>query len=218
MDLDVLHLDNHLLVVRKPAGVLVQGDQTGDVSLLEMGKAFLKTQFQKPGAVFLGLVHRLDRPASGVVVFARTSKAASRLSAQFRTRVVEKHYWALVQGETPSQGHLVHHLMRRQTKSRVVDSPEGQRAELSYRRLAYDDGVSWVHVDLETGRHHQIRVQFSTIGHPLLGDLKYGATMPFPNWALALHARSLCVTHPTTQERLTFTAEPEPFWPEMFRP
>ncbi len=216
MALDVLHLDNHLLVVRKPAGMLAQGDQTGDVTLLEMGKAFLKAQFNKPGDVFLGLVHRLDRPASGVMVFARTSKAASRLSAQFRTREIEKCYWALAQGETPEQGHLVHYLARRQSKSRVVVAPEGQRAELSFRRLGYAQNVSWVHIDLDTGRHHQIRVQFSYIGHPLLGDLKYGAQKPFPNRALALHARSLTLSHPTTQERLTFTAEPEPFWPKMF--
>lgn len=217
MELEVLYLDNHLLVVRKPAGVLAQADQTGDISLLEQGKAFLKAQFNKPGEVFLGLVHRLDRPASGVVVFARTSKAASRLSAQFRTRQIEKKYWALVEGQTPERGHLVHHLARRQSRSRVVAPPDGQRAELSYVRRKYADGASWVEIDLETGRHHQIRVQFSQIGHPLLGDFKYGAQKPFPNRALALHARALTVMHPTTQEHMTFIAEPEPFWPEAFK-
>ena len=216
MELDVLHLDNHLLVVRKSAGTLIQADQTGDISLLEQGKAFLKAQFKKPGEVFLGLVHRLDRPASGVVVFARTSKAASRLSAQFRTRQIEKKYWALVEGQTPERGHLVHHIKRRQSRSRVVEPPDGQRAELSYLRRRYADGISWVEIDLETGRHHQIRVQFSHIGHPLLGDFKYGAQKPFPNRALALHARALTLTHPTTQERMTFVAEPEPFWPRAF--
>jgi len=217
MDLDVLYLDNHLLVVRKPIGMLVQGNHTGDDNLLDLGKAFLKVKFNKPGNVFLGLVHRLDRPVSGVVVFARTSTAARRLSEQFRKRTVEKRYWALVQGKISENGRLVNYLARRQTKSRVVeDENRGQRAELSFERLAYKDGVSWVEVDLATGRHHQIRVQFAHFGHPLLGDYKYGSRKPFPNRSVALHARSLSVVHPTKKEQMTFEAEPEAFWPKQF--
>jgi 23S rRNA-/tRNA-specific pseudouridylate synthase len=154
---------------------------------------------------------------SGVVVFARTSTAARRLSEQFRKRTVEKRYWALVQGKISENGRLVNYLARRQTKSRVVeDENRGQRAELSFERLAYKDGVSWVEVDLATGRHHQIRVQFAHFGHPLLGDYKYGSRKPFPNRSVALHARSLSVVHPTKKEQMTFEAEPEAFWPKQF--
>lgn len=215
--MNVLYLDNHLLVVRKPAGMLVQGNHTGDENLLDVGKAFLKAKFNKPGDVFLGLVHRLDRPVSGVVAFARTSKSARRLSGQFRERTVEKLYWAVVEGKVPETGHLVNVLARRQTKSRVIeDENRGQRAELSFERLSYANGLSWVAVNLGTGRHHQIRVQFAHIGHPLLGDFKYGSRKPFPNRALALHARSLTLLHPTKKEPMTFEAEPEIFWPKQF--
>ncbi len=211
--MDILYLDNHLLVVRKPAGMLVQGNHTSDENLLDAGKAFLKMTFNKPGNVFLGLVHRLDRPVSGVVVFARTSTAARRLSDQFRERTVEKRYLALVEGKVPKAGRLVNDIARRQTKSRIA-ARGGQRAELSYARLAYRNGVSWVDVNLATGRHHQIRVQFAHIGHPVLGDFKYGSREPFPNRAIALHARSVTITHPTKKERMTFETEPGAFWPE----
>lgn len=214
--MDILYLDNHLLVVRKPAGMLVQGNHTGDENLLDIGKAYLKVKFNKPGNVFLGLVHRLDRPVSGVVVFARTSTSARRLSQQFRERTVEKHYIALVHGKTPENGHLVNHIARRQTKSRIVNAPHGQRAELAYERMAYHNGVSSVRVDLATGRHHQIRVQFADIGHPVLGDFKYGSRKPFPNRAIALHAQSLTIIHPTKKEHMTFETRPEKFWPRSF--
>lgn len=210
--MDILYLDNHLLVVRKPAGLLIQGDHTADENLLDMGKAYLKDAFDKPGNVFLGLVHRLDRPVSGVVVFARTSTAARRLSDQFRRRTVEKYYIALVEGKVVKTGRLVHHIARRQTKSRIV-SHAGQRAELSFERLAYRRGISCIRVNLATGRHHQIRVQFAHIGHPILGDFKYGSRKPFPNRAIALHAQAISVTHPTKKARMTFEAEPESFWP-----
>ena len=214
--MDILYLDNHLLVVRKPAGMLVQGNHTRDENLLDIGKAYLKVKFNKPGNVFLGLVHRLDRPVSGVVVFARTSTSARRLSQQFRERTVEKHYIALVHGKTPEKGHLENHIARRQTKSRIVNAPHGQRAELTYERLAYRNGVSSLRVDLATGRHHQIRVQFADIGHPVLGDFKYGSRKPFPNRAIALHAQSLTIIHPTKKERMTFETRPETFWPKSF--
>ena len=215
--MDVLYLDNHLLVVRKPAGMLVQGNHTGDENLLDVGKAFIKEKFDKPGNVFLGLVHRLDRPVSGVVVFARTSTSARRLSEQFRKRTVEKVYWAVAEGTVAQSGKLVDYLARRQTKSRVVnDKAHGQRAELSFERLAYGDDLSWLNVNLSTGRHHQIRVQFAHIGHPLLGDYKYGSRRKFPYRSFALHARSLTFAHPTKKDRMTFEAEPEAFWPVQF--
>ena len=211
--MDILYLDNHLLVARKPAGLLIQGDHTADENLLDLGKAYLKIAFDKPGNVFLGLVHRLDRPVSGVVVFARTSTAARRLSDQFRRRTAKKRYVALVEGKVAKTGRLVHGIARRQTKSRIV-SHAGQRAELSFERLAYRRGLSHIRVNLATGRHHQIRVQFAHIGHPILGDFKYGSRKPFPNRAIALHAQSISVTHPTKRERMTFEAEIESFWPK----
>jgi RluA family pseudouridine synthase len=214
---DVLYVDNHLLVVNKPSGTLVQGDRTGDRSLLEESKAYVKVAFNKPGNVFLGLVHRLDRPTSGVVVFARTSKAASRLSDQFRRRDIKKTYWALVEGEVPEHGRLEDRLVRNGPTSKVSDGSDGQEAALGFRRLKYQGDVSWIEVDLETGRHHQVRVQFSHRGHPVIGDFRYGSRIKFPNKALALHARSLALIHPTTKEEMRFEAEPEGIWPQEFR-
>jgi 23S rRNA pseudouridine1911/1915/1917 synthase len=213
----VLYTDNHLLVVHKPAGMLTQGDGTGDTSLLELCRAYVKQQFNKPGNVFLGLVHRLDRPVSGVVVFARTSKAAARLSAQLRARQVHKIYWALVEGEVPAEGRLIDRLVRTATRSRVTKDESGLLAELQFKRLGYWQGISWVEVILETGRHHQIRVQFAHYGHPVVGDRRYGAATPFTPYALALHARMLRLQHPTRPEVLTFTTEPERYWPQHFR-
>jgi RluA family pseudouridine synthase len=213
MKVDVLFVDNHLLVVRKPAGLLTQADRTGDPSLLELCRAYVKQQFDKPGNVFLGLVHRLDRPASGVMVLARTSKAAARLTTQFRTRQVRKIYWALVQGEVPAQGTLVDQVVRHGVTSHVTRGTKGALATLEFRRLRYWQDVSWVEIVFGTGRHHQIRVQFAHYGHPVLGDLRYGATQQFTRHAVALHARALTIAHPTRLTNLTFIAEPEDFWP-----
>ena len=213
MSIEVLFVDNHLLVVRKPAGLLTQADRTGDPSLLDLCREYVKQHFNKPGNVFLGLVHRLDRPVSGVMVLARTSKAAARLSTQFRTRQVRKIYWALVQGTVPPHGTLVDQIVRHGVTSHVTRGGKGARAELDFRRLACWQDMSWVEVVLGTGRHHQIRVQFAHYGHPVVGDLRYGATQRFTRHALALHARALTLTHPTHLTRLTFTAEPEECWP-----
>ena len=213
--LDVIYMDNHLLVVRKPAGMLVQGDRTGDVSLLEHGKAYVKAAFNKPGDAFLGLVHRLDRPTSGVMVFARTSKAASRLSEQFRAHKIGKVYWALVEGKTPGEGRMTDRLLRAGPSSAVSD--RGREAVLGFRRLRFERGISWVEVRPETGRHHQIRVQFAHRGHPVLGDFRYGSRIRFPEKSLALHARSLSLSHPTRKEEMTFHAAPEAYWPSRFR-
>jgi len=213
--LETIYTDNHLLVVRKPAGMLVQGDHTGDISLFDLARGYIKEKHNKPGNVYLGLVHRLDRPASGVIVFALSSKAAKRLSEQFRERHARKVYWALIEGKAPREGKLVDSIARRGSTSHVIDSGEGQHAELSFQRLGFHRGVSWVEVELATGRHHQIRVQFASRGTPVVGDFRYGSKMKFGKRALALHARSLTIVHPTHKETLTFVAEPEPFWPTL---
>jgi RluA family pseudouridine synthase len=210
--MQIIHQDNHLLVVNKPAGLLVQGDQTGRRTLLEEAKDYLREKFNKPGNVFLGLVHRLDRQASGVVVLARTSKAASRLSAEIRSHKPRKTYWALVSGEIAPQGQFIDQLQRQEYNSKVVDAPAGKEARLSYTRLAFRDGVSLVEIDLETGRHHQIRVQFSHRGHPLLGDLRYGSEATFGDNIIALHAREMVIRHPTNKEEMHFIAEPDSTW------
>lgn len=212
--MNVIYEDNHLLVVNKPAGQLVQGDQTGRETLLEEARDYLREKYNKPGNVFLGLVHRLDRQASGVVVLARTSKAASRLSEEIRSRRPRKTYWALVAGEIPLQGQFIDRLEREEFNSRVVTAPAGKEARLSYNRLNYDEGVSLVEIALETGRHHQIRVQFSHRGFPILGDRRYGSQRDFTHDAIALHAREMVIRHPTKGEEMSFIAEPRN-WPDQ---
>ncbi|MCP4755711.1 MAG: RluA family pseudouridine synthase [Proteobacteria bacterium] len=214
---EVIYIDNHLLVVRKPAGMLVQGDRTGDISLLEHARIYLKREFNKPGNVYLGLVHRLDRPVSGVVVLARTSKAAARLSEQFRKKEVTKIYWALVQGKISAHGKLTSRIERNGATSRIVVGNSGKIASLLYRRIAHGNGISLVEVELETGRHHQIRVQLADQGYPILGDFRYGSKVKFPKKALALHARGLTVAHPVRKEKMEFVAELESFWPLDFQ-
>jgi RluA family pseudouridine synthase len=208
----VIYEDNHLLVVNKPAGQLVQGDQTGRGTLLEEARAWLKEKYAKPGKVFLGLVHRLDRPASGVVVLARTSKAAARLSEEIRSHRPRKLYWAKVAGEVPAEGSWNDRIERDEFSSRIVAAPAGKEARLSYRRLASADGVSLVEIALETGRHHQIRVQFAHRGFPILGDRRYGSQRFFTDDAIALHARSMIIRHPTLGEEMHFVAEPPAAW------
>lgn len=215
---EILLEDNHVLAVNKPAGMLVQEDATGDVDLLAWGKAYLKAKYDKPGNVFLGLVHRLDRPVSGVVVFARTSKAAARLSEQFRRRTTEKIYWALVEGEAPARGELTQRLVREAGKSsRVAAAGEGQAATLAFRRRSFAGGVSWLEVTLGTGRHHQIRLQLADAGHPILGDLRYGARTPFGG-QVALHARRLAFDHPVKAVRLEIEAAPPSSWERFLGP
>ena len=216
MDVELIYIDNHLIVVRKPAGVLIQGDYTKNHTLLETVRDYLKKEYCKPGNVYLGLVHRLDRPVSGVIVCARTSKAAARLSEQFRNHTPIKIYWALVQGKTRQKDHLVDYIHRNRGTSSITDQTEGKRAELSYTRLDYYNGISFVRIVLQTGRHHQIRVQFAHRKHPILGDLRYGSTIRFPRKTIALHARSITIQHPTKGEPMTFTADPENIWPKRF--
>lgn len=222
MTFDVLYLDNHLLVINKPAGLLSQADETGDPDVLTIGKTYLKDRFDKPGNVFLGLVHRLDRPASGVMILARTSKAAARLSDQFRKRTPEKTYLAITEGHIEREERLVDYLLKEDRHVRVVDRSEkgARRAELDYtiggRGTWSGRPVTLVEVRLKTGRAHQIRVQLAERGHPLLGDMRYGAVTEFDGKNLALHACALGIDHPTTKERMTWKAPPSESWGSDF--
>lgn len=213
--LDVIYLDNHLLVVRKPASMLVQKDRTGDESLLDLAKAFIKNKFAKPGNVYLGLVHRLDRPVSGTIVFARTSKAASRLCEQFRDGKVEKRYKALVEGKVEADGKLENRIDRRGTSSVIVSGNEGKLAKLSFSCLQSSEKRSIVEISLETGRHHQIRLQFAHSGHPVVGDFRYGSTIKYKEGTIALHACSLSFNHPTLNKKVTFESKPDIEWESL---
>jgi 23S rRNA-/tRNA-specific pseudouridylate synthase len=213
----VLLLDNHLLGIVKPAGLLSQEDHTGDADVLTWGKAYLKHRFDKPGNVFLGLVHRLDRPVSGVMLLARTSKAASRLSAQIRERAVSKRYIAAVQGRLEGEQTLRVHLRKDRDRTRIVGPGEAgaQQAELSFRSLWSSAAFSIVEIDLVTGRAHQIRTQLAHIGHPLAGDGRYDAALRFLPRRVALHASRFACAHPTRDEQVVLSALPGD-WPEPF--
>jgi 23S rRNA pseudouridine1911/1915/1917 synthase len=208
---DVLYEDNHLLIVNKQAGTLVQGDSTGDQPLAEAAKLYLKEKYDKPGAVFLGVVHRLDRPVSGVTVLARTSKALSRMNRLFQTRDVEKIYWAVVKQrpELP-EGQLVHWLkknsQRNVTSAFNTEKKDRKRAELSYRLLSQKGEDCLLEVRPHTGRPHQIRVQLSAMGCPIAGDLKYGFPKAHPDQNISLHARRLSFVHPVRQTPLLIEA------------
>lgn len=213
----VIYRDNHLLALYKPAGLLVQGDETGEASLLDLGKAWLKHQYHKPGRVFLGMVHRLDRPVAGVVLFCRTSKAAARISEQFRTGNVRKRYLTVVEGALKeASGRLIHQMERREDRSsRIVaaKTPESREARLSYRVLDTFRSRSLVEVILETGRRHQIRLQMAHIGNPVLGDIRYGASAPLPRQQIALLARELTVRHPIHKSELSLLSPLPHGWP-----
>jgi len=209
----VLFEDNHLLVVNKSPGVLVQGDETGDVPLVELGKEYVKEKFQKPGAVFLGVVHRLDRPVSGVVVLARTSKALARMNALFREKETRKTYWAIVKKKPRlPEANLVHWLQKDEKKNKTTaftrETPGTLRSELSYKTIREKSGYYLLEVNPVTGRPHQIRVQLSTIGCPIVGDLKYGAPEPNDDGSICLHARALEFLHPVKKEPVRFQCNP----------
>ncbi|MDG1064051.1 MAG: RluA family pseudouridine synthase [Flavobacteriaceae bacterium] len=210
-NLMVLHQDNHLIVVNKRPGDLIQGDKTKDKPLVEIVKDYIALKYNKPGAVFLGVVHRLDRPTSGVVVFARTSKALARLNQQFAQRATQKTYWAVVKAAPEAlQGSLVHYLVRRPNQNKsfayTKEVPDSKKAVLHYRTVAQSEHYTLLEIDLETGRHHQIRAQLTAIGCPIKGDLKYGFDRSNPDGSIHLHARKLMVTHPVTKESLIITA------------
>jgi 23S rRNA pseudouridine1911/1915/1917 synthase len=216
-DLNVLHQDSHLLAVVKPAGMPVQADPSGDPALLDIAKQWLKVTLGRPGNVYLGLVHRLDRPVAGVVLFARTSKAAARLSKQFRERVPVKVYRAVVEGvPEPRTGELVHYLRKEKSLKATVfprETPGAKEARLSYEVIETLNGASVLEVTLGTGRFHQIRAQLATIGHPILGDVKYRASGALPDRAIALYAHSLSIRHPVNKKEMRFVAPPPEGWP-----
>lgn len=221
-NIQILYEDNHLIVVNKRPGDIVQGDKTGDMPLSDVVKEYISVKYQKPGAVFLGVVHRLDRPTSGIVVFARTSKALARLNKLFSERETEKIYWAVVKNSPPkTEDRLVHYLRRnpKQNKSYAHEKEVGEskKAILSYRILKSLKNYFVLEIALETGRHHQIRSQLAFIGCPIKGDLKYGFDRSNPDGSIHLHARQLRLAHPVTQEILEFVAAPphDVLWDEL---
>ena len=207
----VVYEDNHIIIVNKTASEIVQGDKTGDVPLSETVKQYLKEKYHKPGNVFIGVTHRLDRPVSGLVVFAKTSKALSRLNEMFKNSEVKKTYWAIAK-QTPAEteGELVNYLVRneKQNKSYAYDTekPGSKKAILHYRLIARSDNYSLLEVDLKTGRHHQIRCQLAKMGCPIKGDLKYGFPRSNPDGSICLHARRVRFVHPVSKELIDVVA------------
>ena len=209
--LDILYEDNHLISVNKKASDLVQGDKTGDESLDFQVKKYLKKKYNKPGEVFLGIVHRLDRPVSGVLLFARTSKALVRLNTLFSTRQVRKIYWAVVKERPPEDEDTITHFMKKneqQNKSIAFDTQVrgSKNASLSYRLIGRSKNYYLLEVKLHTGRHHQIRAQMAAIGCPIMGDLKYGFSRSNEDGSISLHARRLELIHPVSREEMIITA------------
>ncbi len=209
-NLDVLYEDNHLIIVNKKAGDIVQGDKTRDIPLSDIVKQYIKKKYDKPGNVFLGVVHRLDRPTSGAVIFARTSKALSRMNEQLKNKQVKKTYHAIVKGNPPGEASLVHYLKKnpKNNKSSAYkkEIKGSKKAVLRYKKIGEADRYSLLEVDLETGRHHQIRAQLSAIGFPLKGDLKYGFSRSNPNKGISLHARELGFVHPVSKDKIQVLA------------
>lgn len=208
---DILYEDNHLLVVNKHCGDLVQPDPSGESALEDQIKAFIRQRDAKPGAVFLGVVHRIDRPVSGAVVFAKTSKALTRLNEMIRNGEIRKIYWALTeQTPNPEEGELRHYILRdgKTNRSRAYDAPKGDAklSRLRYRTLGASTHYSLVEIELLTGRHHQIRAQLSKIGCPIRGDLKYGAKRSNPGGGISLHSRSVELLHPVRKEPIRVVA------------
>lgn len=207
----VLYEDNHIIIVNKTTSEIVQGDKTGDKPLSETVKEYLKEKYNKPGNVFIGVTHRLDRPTSGIVVFAKTSKALPRLNDMFKNKEVSKTYWAIVKN-VPKQTEdtLKHYLVRneKQNKSYAYDNekPNSKLAILHYKLIARSDKYNLLEIDLETGRHHQIRCQLAKIGCPIKGDLKYGAERSNPDGGISLHARKISFIHPVSKELIEVTA------------
>ena len=218
-NLQILHEDNHIIVINKRVGDLVQGDKTGDKPLSEVVKEYIKDKYNKPGEVFLGVVHRLDRPTTGIVVFARTSKGLTRLNELFKNRETQKTYWAIVKNKPQKpEDKLVHFLKRNEknntSKAHTNEVPESKLASLDYRIIKELTHYFALEINLHTGRHHQIRAQLSSIGSPIKGDLKYGFDRSNPDGGIHLHARQLVFVHPVSKENIIVIAPvPEdPLW------
>jgi 23S rRNA pseudouridine1911/1915/1917 synthase len=212
-NLQILHEDNHIIVINKRVGDIVQGDKTGDKPLSDVIKEYLKLKYNKPGDVFLGVVHRLDRPTTGIVIFAKTSKALSRLNETFKNRETQKTYWAVIKNSPPKEKDTLVHFLKRNSKNNTSKAyskevPESKKASLTYQIIKKLDHYLVLEIDLHTGRHHQIRAQLQAIGCPIKGDLKYGFERSNSDGGIHLHARKLIVSHPVTKQILTFIAEP----------
>lgn len=207
----VVYEDNHIIVVNKTSSEIVQGDKTGDTPLSDIVKQYLKEKYNKPGNVFIGVTHRLDRPVSGLVVFAKTSKALSRLNEMFKNSAVRKTYWAIVKNRPEKdEGELVHFLVRneKQNKSYAYDREvlHSKKAILHYRVIGQSENYYLLEIDLKTGRHHQIRCQLAKMGCPIKGDLKYGFPRSNPDGSICLHARKVCFVHPVSKENIELEA------------
>ena len=210
-NLQILHEDNHIIVVNKRVGDIVQGDKTGDKPLSEVVKEYIKVKYNKPGEVFLGVVHRLDRPTTGIVVFARTSKALTRMNELFSNRETQKTYWAIVKNKPiNTEDKLVHFLKRNEknntSKAHLKEVTDSKLASLDYKIIATLQNYFALEINLHTGRHHQIRAQLSAIGSPIKGDLKYGFDRSNPDGGIHLHARKLVFVHPVSKESLEIIA------------
>lgn len=213
MQAQVLYEDNHLLAINKKPSEIVQGDKTGDEPLSEKVKTFLKEKYNKPGNVFAGVIHRIDRPVSGVVLFAKTSKALARMNELFSTRQVQKTYWAVVKNKPPHEsGILINYLIKdeknNRSKTYSAENKSALRAELAYNLVASTNSFFLLEINPTTGRHHQIRVQLAEIGCPIKGDVKYGFKRTNNDASIHLHARKLCFEHPVTKEKIAIIAPP----------
>ena len=222
--LEILYEDNHIIVVNKRPSDIVQGDKTGDKPLSDFVKEYIKEKYQKPGEVFLGTVHRIDRPVSGIVIFARTGKALTRLNEMFRSKEVQKTYWAVVKNRPPKEkDHLVHYLLKNEAKnmSRAYSEEKNGalKSELDYLLLFSTDNYHLIEIKPATGRHHQIRVQLSMIGSPIKGDIKYGFNRTNPNASIHLHARKVEFIHPVKKEPVVIIANPpkDVLWDEFLK-
>ena len=217
--MEIVYEDNHLIIVNKACGEIVQGDRTGDEPLVETLKQWIKEKYQKPGNVFCGVIHRIDRPTSGLVVFARTSKGLSRMNELFRKGEVHKTYWAIVQNRPPKQTDTLTHWLvahEKGNRTEVFDAPKegAQKAVLKYRVIAEGERYHLLEVELLTGRKHQIRAQLSHIGCPIKGDLKYGARRSNPGGGISLQSHRICFQHPVSKLEIDITAPtpPQPLW------
>lgn len=210
-NLQILHEDNHIIVVNKRVGDIVQGDKTGDKPLSEVVKEYIKEKYNKPGDVYLGVVHRLDRPTTGIVVFAKTSKALERLNTMFSKRETQKTYWAIVKNNPPKTYDTLVHFLKRNpknntSKAHIKEVPDSKKASLEYSVFKTLDNYFALEINLHTGRHHQIRAQLSAIGCPIKGDLKYGFDRSNPDGGIHLHARQLVFVHPVSKEEINIIA------------